>query len=158
MLLAGDLDAVVTAHPPDEFKQRTGRVVRMFSDYRSVEEAYYRDTGIFPIMHVVAIRSDVLTAHPWAAMNLLTAFREAKSRGLARAIDGNAPRYPIPWSFANAQRAEELFGRDFWPYGIEANRPTLDAFLGFCHEQGVCAKRLAPEDLFPAQVSAEFRI
>jgi 4,5-dihydroxyphthalate decarboxylase len=158
MLLAGDLDAVVTAHPPDEFKQRTGRVVRMFSDYRSVEEAYYRDTGIFPIMHVVAIRSDVLTAHPWAAMNLLTAFREAKSRGLARAIDGNAPRYPIPWSFANAQRAEELFGRDFWPYGIDANRPTLDAFLGFCHEQGVCAKRLAPEDLFPAQVSAEFRI
>lgn len=158
MLLAGELDAIVAAHPPDEFKQRTGRVVRMFSDYRSVEERYYEETGIFPIMHVIAMRSDTLAAHPWAAMNLLTAFAEAKRRSLVRAIDGNAPRYPIPWSFANAQRAEEIFGRDFWPYGIEANRRTLDGFLGFAHEQGVCERRLAPEDLFAEQVGAQFRI
>jgi 4,5-dihydroxyphthalate decarboxylase len=158
MLLAGELDAVIAAHPPDAFKQRTGEVVRMFSDYRSVEEAYYRDTGIFPIMHTVAIRREVLDAQPWAAMNLFTAFREAKRRSLIRAIDGNAPRFPIPWSFANAERAEQTFGRDFWPYGIEPNRPTLESFLSYAHEQGVCAEHLAPEDLFPPQVSAEFRI
>jgi 4,5-dihydroxyphthalate decarboxylase len=158
MLVAGELDAVLAAHPPDEFKQRTGRVVRMFSDYRAVEEQSYRDTSIFPIMHVVALRSEVLTAHPWIAMNLFTAFREAKRRSLVRAIDGNAPRYPIPWSFENAQRAEEIFGRDFWPYGLDANHATLDAFLGFCHEQGVCARRLTPAQLFPEQLSAEFRI
>jgi 4,5-dihydroxyphthalate decarboxylase len=158
MLVAGELDALIAAHPPTEFKQRTGRVVRLFTDYRAVEEQYFRDTGIFPIMHVVAMRSAVLDAYPWAAMNLYTAFREAKRRSLVRAIDGNAPRYPIPWSFANAQRAEEIIGRDFWPYGIEENRTTLDAFLGFAHEQGVCRERLAPEDLFPEQVGAEFRV
>ena len=75
-----------------------------------------------------------------------------------RAIDGNAPRFPIPWSFANAERAEQTFGRDFWPYGIEPNRATLESFLSYAHEQGVCAEHLAPEDLFPPQVSAEFRI
>ena len=79
-------------------------------------------------------------------------------RSLVRAIDGNAPYYPIPWSPANAQRAEEIFGRDFWPYGIEENRTTLDAFLAFAYEQGACATRLSPEDLFVRQVSEEFRI
>jgi 4,5-dihydroxyphthalate decarboxylase len=158
MLVAGDLDAVIAAHPPTEFKQRTGRVVRLFSDYRAVEEDYYAETGVFPIMHVVALRRDVLDDYPWAAMNLFTAFREAKRRSLARAIDGNAPRFPIPWSFQNAERAEATFGRDFWPYGIEPNRATLEAFLAFCHEQGVCATRLTPKGLFPDQVGAEFRI
>jgi 4,5-dihydroxyphthalate decarboxylase len=158
MLLAGDLDAVIAAHPPAEFKNGSGRVVRLFSDYRAVEEEYHRETGVFPIMHVVALRRDVYDAHPWTAMNLMTAFEEAKRRSLVRAIDGNAPRYPIPWSFANAQRAQELFGRDFWPYGIEPNRRTLDAFLQFAHEQGVCATRLQPDDLFPDEVKAEFRI
>jgi 4,5-dihydroxyphthalate decarboxylase len=158
MLLAGELDAVIAAHPPTEFEQGTGRVVRLFSNYRAVEEAYYRDTGIFPIMHVVALRADVLAEHPWVAMNLYTAFREAKRRSLERALDANAPKYPIPWSPYNAARAQEVFGTDFWPYGIEENRTTLDAFLGYAYEQGACARRLEPEALFAPQVSEEFRI
>lgn len=158
MLVEGELDAVIAAHPPVAFERRTGRVVRLFTDYRAVEEAYYRDTAIFPIMHVVAIRSDVLERHPWVAMNLYSAFREAKRRSLVRALDSNAPKYPIPWSPASAERAEETFGPDFWPYGIAENRATLDAFLQFAHEQGACAVRLAPEELFVAQVAEEFRI
>ena len=158
MLIAGELDAVIAAHPPTEFKRGSGTVVRLFSDHRAVEEDYYRATGIFPIMHVVALRRDVHDAHPWVARNLLTAFEEAKRRGLERALDANAPRYPVPWGPANAERAAELFGRDFWPYGIEPNRVTLDAFLGYAHEQGVCARRLAPEDLFVEQVREAFRI
>jgi 4,5-dihydroxyphthalate decarboxylase len=158
MLVAGELDAMIAAHPPDEFERGDGRVVRLFSDYRAVEEAYYRDTGVFPIMHVVAIRSDVLAEHPWVAMNLYTAFREAKRRSLERALDTNAPKYPIPWSPSNAERAQELFGADFWPYGIEENRTTLEAFLTYASEQGVCAQRLAPEELFTPQVSEEFRV
>jgi 4,5-dihydroxyphthalate decarboxylase len=158
MLLAGDLDAVVAAHPPSEFKHGSGRVVRLFSDYRTAEEDYFRATGIFPIMHVVALRREVHDAHPWVARNLLTAFEEAKRRGLERALDGNAPRYPVPWGFANAERAAELFGRDFWPYGLEPNRVTLDAFLQYAHEQGACATRLAPDDLFPESVTAQFKV
>jgi 4,5-dihydroxyphthalate decarboxylase len=158
LLLAGELDALIAAHPPRGFTDGSGSIVRLFTDYRAVEEAYFRKTGIFPIMHVVALRQAVLDEHPWVAMNLLTAFREAKRRSLVRATDSNAPRYPVPWSPENAQRAVELFGDDFWPYGIEENRVTLEAFLGFAHEQGVLARALAPEELFPPQVSAVFRV
>jgi 4,5-dihydroxyphthalate decarboxylase len=152
MLLDGEIAALICPHPPDEFERRSGRVVRLFSDYRSVEEAYFRETGIFPPMHVVAIRSDAVERHPWIAMNLLEAFTEAKRRGVARAIDPNTPRYPVPWSFANAQRAQELIGEDLWPYGLEPNRVALDAFLEMAHEQGVCKRRLQPEELFAPQV------
>jgi 4,5-dihydroxyphthalate decarboxylase len=158
LLLEGELDAVIAAHPPTEFKRRTGRIVRLFSNYRAVEERYYADTGIFPIMHVVALRADVLERFPWAAMSLMKAFEAAKQRSLRRAIDGNAPRYPVPWSFANAQHAEAVFGRDFWPYGIEENRTTLNTFLDYAHEQGACALRLDIEELFAPHVGASFRI
>ena len=158
LLLAGELDAVIAAHPPAEFERKSGRVVRLFSDYRAVEERYYIETGVFPIMHVVAFRADVLERYPWAAMSLVKAFEEAKRRSLARAVDDNAPKYPIPWSFANAQQAEAMFGRDFWPYGIEPNRTTLEAFLGYAYEQGVCARALVPEELFPAAVTETFKV
>jgi 4,5-dihydroxyphthalate decarboxylase len=158
MLRAGDLDAVIAAHPPTEFKRGGGAVVRLFDDSRAVEEEYYRATGIFPIMHVVALRREVLDAHPWVARNLLTGFEEATRRSLERALDRNAPRYPVPWGPANAERAAERFGNDFWPYGIEPNRVTLGAFLQYAHEQGACAERLAPDDLFPEQVKAQFRV
>jgi 4,5-dihydroxyphthalate decarboxylase len=152
LLLAGEIAALICPHPPDEFEARSGRVVRLFSDYRTVEEQYFRETGIFPPMHVVALRSDALERHPWIAMNLFEAFTEAKRRGVARAIDPNTPRYPVPWSFANAHRAEELMGEDLWPYGLEPNRVSLDAFLEMAYEQGVCKRRLAPEELFAPQV------
>jgi 4,5-dihydroxyphthalate decarboxylase len=152
LLLAGEIAALICPHPPHEFERRSGRVVRLFSDYRAVEEEYFRRTGIFPPMHLVAIRQDVVDRHPWAAMNLFEAFLAAKERGLARAIDPNTPRYPVPWSFANAQRAEELMGEDLWPYGLEPNRAALDAFLAMAHEQGACERLLAPEDLFAPSV------
>jgi len=152
LLLDGDIAALVCPHPPAEFEARSGRVVRLFSDYRAVEEEYFRATGIFPMMHLVALRADAVEAHPWIAMNLFEAFSEAKRRGLERAIDPNTPRYPVPWSFANAHRAEELMGEDFWPYGIEPNRVALDAFLAMADEQGATARRLEPEELFAPSV------
>jgi 4,5-dihydroxyphthalate decarboxylase len=156
MLVGGELDALIAAHPPAAFE--SGQAVRLFSDYRAAEEAYYRDTGIFPIMHVVVLRREIQEAHPWVAMNLLTAFREAKRRSTTRAGDMNASRYPVPWGQATAERAAKTFGGDMWPYGVDENRETLEAFLGFAHEQGVCARRLTVDDLFPEQVKTGFRI
>lgn len=158
MLLDGELDAIVSARPPLSFERRHPDVRRLIGDFVEVEEAYYRETGIFPIMHVVAIRRDAFDAHPWVATNLLRAFEEAKRRSLARALEATVPSFPIPWASAHALRARELFGEDFWPYGLEANRPTLEAFLSFAAEQGVCRRRVAPEELFPAQVLTEFKV
>jgi 4,5-dihydroxyphthalate decarboxylase len=158
MLVAGDIDAVIAAHPPADFMNESGRVVRLFTDYRTVEEEYFRSTGVFPIMHVMVLKADVHEAHPWVAMNLLTAFEEAKRRSLQRAIDPNTPRFPVPWSFANAEAAQATFGEDFWPYGIEENRTTLTSFLRFAHEQGVCDRLLEPEELFALQVRHVYRV
>jgi 4,5-dihydroxyphthalate decarboxylase len=158
MLVAGDLDAMIAAHPPADFSNGSGRIVRLFSDYRAVEEQYFRETGVFPIMHVIVLRTDVHEAHPWVAMNLMTAFEEAKRRSLERALDANTPRFPVPWGFAHAESVQATMGRDLWPYGIEPNRTTLTKFLEFAADQGVCARSLEPEELFAPQVQYVYRV
>ena len=87
LLAEGELDAVIAAHPPTDFERETGRVVRLFSNYREVEEDWYRRTGIFPIMHVLTLRAEIHQRHPWIAMNLLSAFEAAKRRSLDRMLD-----------------------------------------------------------------------
>jgi 4,5-dihydroxyphthalate decarboxylase len=158
MLLAGELDAVMSARAPAAFEAGDPRVKRLFEDFMPVELAYWRETGIFPIMHCIAIQTRVLQAHPWIAMNLLTAFEAAKRRSVARAFEVTASRFPIPWSHERASLAAPLFGREYWPYGIEANWVTLDAFLRYAHEQGVCHRLMAPEELFPPEVASAFKV
>jgi 4,5-dihydroxyphthalate decarboxylase len=158
LLIAGEIDALIAPHLPRGFEDSSGAIVRLFSDHRAVEEAYFAKRGVFPIMHVVALRADVHERHPWVAMNLLSAFEEAKRRSVARALDVNAPRLPVPWAAANALHAQELMGEDFWPYGIEPNRPTLEAFLHFAFEQGVCERELTVEELFVPEVQQAFRV
>jgi 4,5-dihydroxyphthalate decarboxylase len=113
---------------------------------------------VFPIMHVVVLRAEIHERDPWIAMNLLSAFEEAKRRSVERALDANAPAFPVPWAPANAARALELFGGDFWPYGLEANRRTLETFLEWAFEQGVCRTQLAAEELFAPQTLDRYRI
>jgi 4,5-dihydroxyphthalate decarboxylase len=158
MLLAGELDAVMTAHAPAAFEAGDIRVRRLFEDFMPVELAYWRATGIFPIMHCIAIQSRVHEAHPWVAMNLLTAFEAAKRRSVARVFEARASRFPIPWSSERASLVAPLFGGEYWPYGIEANRVTLEAFLAYAHEQGVCHRLLTPEELFPPEVASAFKV
>jgi 4,5-dihydroxyphthalate decarboxylase len=158
MLLEGDIDALIAAHPPTELGRGTGGIVRLFGDFQRVEEDYYRGTGVFPIMHLVAIRRDVYEESPWIAMELYKAFEEAKRRSLERMVDPNAPFTPVPWAYAHARRAQELMGEDLWPYGIEPNRRTLSTFLAYAHEQGVCERLLEPEELFVPEVTSSFRV
>jgi len=158
MLLAGEIDAVMSAHALRSFEARHPDIVRLFPDYRPVEEAYFRKTGIYPIMHVIALRAEVLERFPWVATNLLEAFEAAKLRSLARAREITASRFPVPWIADIADRAVALFAGDPMPYGIEANRTTLAAFLRFGHEQGTCHTLLKPEDLFPAEVQTTFKV
>jgi 4,5-dihydroxyphthalate decarboxylase len=152
MLLAGDLDAIITAHPPDP------AIAPLFPDATAREQEWYRRTGIYPIMHVVVLRADALAAHPWLAANLLTAFTEARDRSLARAVDLNASRFPVPWLRSHAAEMTTLFQGDPFPYGMEKNRKTLEAFLRLAHEQGITDRVVPLEDLFPPSVTASYRI
>jgi 4,5-dihydroxyphthalate decarboxylase len=158
MLVSGEVDAVLSAAPPRCFNEGHPNIRRLFENYREVELAYYRDTSIFPIMHVVTIRRELVDRHPWVAMNLLKAFDEARRRSIARALDITAPRFPIPWCYEHATQAQATFGADYWPYGIDANRPTLEAFLRYAFEQGVCHRLLEPEELFPKSVQSSFKV
>ncbi|HEX5863090.1 MAG TPA: 4,5-dihydroxyphthalate decarboxylase [Casimicrobiaceae bacterium] len=158
MLLAGDLDAVLSARPPAPIRAGDPRMRRLFVDPRAVELAYARKTGIFPIMHVVAMRREVYERDRWLAMNLFKAFEEAKARSLERVADRAVSFFPLPWAPDELRLARELLGDDPWPYGIEPNRTTLETFLRYAFEQGVCSRPLTLETLFPPEVQSTFRI
>jgi 4,5-dihydroxyphthalate decarboxylase len=158
MLLAGDLDAVFSAHPSASFERGDPGITRLFPDYEPVEREYVARTGIFPIMHVMVIRADVLERDPWVAQNLFTALVAAKDASLARLAEMTASRVPLPWLPGRLAEARALIGPDPWPYGVEANRVTLDAFARYAYEQGVAARRLEPEELFAPQVLGHYRV
>lgn len=153
MLLDGDLDGIISAREPHAFKARDPRIARMWPDYRSIEEEYFRQTGVFPIMHAVVVKNETLKRHPWVAMNLFRALEEAKNNSLRRLASIVNSRVAIPWSHVAYDNAEALLGKDLWPYGIEPNRRTLETFLQYCEEQGVTQRKIAVEELFPREVA-----
>jgi 4,5-dihydroxyphthalate decarboxylase len=156
MLLDGDLDAICVPHPPAGFVDRSGRIVQLFSDSAAVERRYFERTGIFPVMHLIVLRADVHERYPWAAVSLLKAFTAAKDNSLARLLDPTAPHFPLPWGPERARAAEAVFGPDLWPYGIEGNRATMEAFLQYAREQGLTRRLLEVDELFPASVREKY--
>ena len=158
MLQAGELDAVMTAHPPEPPDDSGPEIVRLVGNTQAVEEAYWRETGIFPIMHVIAIKREVYAEYPWVAMNLYKAFDEARRRSVRRAFDVMASRFPVPWMADYAARWRDLFGGEYFAYGLEPNRVTLAAFCRYADEQGVTHRKVTPEELFAPEVLRSFRI
>lgn len=159
MMLDGDLDAAFSARVPAEVLKGNPKLARLYPNFREEEARYCRETGIFPIMHSVAIKKSVVDANPWVPMNMYKAFDEAKRRSVARMMDVTASQIAIPWLFQDVEKLrKEIFGgHEYWPYGIEPNRVTLDAFLQYGYEQGVFHKRLKPEELFHESVQHFFK-
>jgi 4,5-dihydroxyphthalate decarboxylase len=150
MLGSGELDAVISA--------REVPGARLFQDYRAAEAEYWKKTRIFPIMHVLALRRDVYDRDRWVAMNLFKAFEEAKQRSLERVSEFGLSHLPMPWVPDHVRQWRSLAGDDFWPYGIEPNRPTLEAFLQYGYEQGVATRRLKVEELFAPETLERAKI
>jgi 4,5-dihydroxyphthalate decarboxylase len=153
MLLAGDIDAIISAREPKPFLEGDQRVRRLWPDYQAAEETYFRETGIFPIMHVIVMKRHVMERYPWAAANLLRAFETAKANSMRRLATVVNSAVPVPWMYAALSRAQCVLGEDPFAYGLEANRRTLEAFAGFCVEQGVTQRQLTMAELFPPEVS-----
>ena len=158
MLVAGEIDAALSAHAPACFEQRHPNIRRLFEDYLDIEQRYVKETGIFPIMHTVAIKREIVERNPWVAMNLFKAFEQAKQHSVERALNSTSSTLPIPWGYEIARRMQAIVGEDLMPYGIESNRKTLEVFLQYAHEQGVTHRKLSPEDLFPPQVQKSFKV
>jgi len=157
MLEAGEIDALFTPLMPEPFLRRSPRVRRLFRNYRTVEADYFRRTGIFPIMHTLVIQQEVYERHRWIAQSLFKAFDEAKRRCIEPIYDTGALLYTLPWVVEDFETARELMGEDFWPYGLEANRKTLETFVRYAYEQGIATRPLAIEELFAAETLDTFR-
>jgi 4,5-dihydroxyphthalate decarboxylase len=158
MLAAGDLDALHTPRVPSPFRDRDPRVRRLFDDVIGVEKEYYASTGIFPIMHVVAIRTEVYQRHRWIAQSLYKAFLAARDDAYARVYDSSALRFMEPWLIQHLEEARQLLGPDYWSYGVAANERVLDAFLGYHHDQGLSRRQCRPAELFAAETAEAFVI
>lgn len=158
MVADGEIDALISPRVPSTFRDGSGKVVRLFPDPWSVARDYFTRTGIFPIMHLVVVRSEILEANPWVAQTLTKAFIAAKRIADANLRETAALPISLPFLVEHAESTAALMGEDFWPYGVEPNRPTLEAFTRYAHEQGLIKERPRIEDLFPESTQRVSRL
>ena len=147
LLAERGIDALIGSRKPDMFGRHPD-VVRLFPNYRALERELYETAKIFPIMHLIAIRHELHERHRWLATSLYKAFVESKRRALARMRYAGSLSAMLPWLQSDIEEIDAVFGGDAWPYGVEANRPTLEALVQYMAEQHFIAKAIAIEDLF----------
>jgi 4,5-dihydroxyphthalate decarboxylase len=153
MLARGELDALVSPRPPSCFEAGHPEVRRLWPDHREEERRFYRDTRLFPIMHVVALRRSLADNHPWLARNVFHAFADAKRLAIRDLEQTNFLRVTLPWIDLDAVRG--LMGEDYWPYGVAANRAELASAIRWSVEEGLSPRPLDPDDLFHPDVREE---
>ena len=147
LLERGDIQAIIGSNLPRALNRQPD-VVRLFPDYRAREQDYFRRTRIFPIMHVIVIRSDLYERHPFVATSLYDAFCAAKDWAWQKMRFPGTLRYMLPWLPAEIEELDTLFGGDCWPYGVEPNRATLEALVTYMADQGLIAAPIPIEKLF----------
>jgi 4,5-dihydroxyphthalate decarboxylase len=147
MLAAGELDALLFPDLIKPLLARDPRVGRLFPNYKAEEMAFYKKTGIFPIMHVLGIRQHIVEKYPWVPVNMYRAFQDAKSIAMKRMVN---PRIvPLAWYREAWEEQEETLGTDPWEYGLtDRNRKNLETLIGFSHEQGLISRKIPLEELF----------
>jgi 4,5-dihydroxyphthalate decarboxylase len=153
LLAAGAIDGLITAASPSTLN--APHVGRLFPDYRAAEQAYFRKTGIFPIMHVIGIKTELLARDPSLALRVYRGFSAAKDIGIADLDgDGGAVKATVPWLGPELAATRAVLGEDFWPYGIDKNRQTLEAVTRWSFEQHLSPRKLVIEELFAPETLA----
>ena len=152
MLRDGELDALFTARAPSSFLNREPHIARLFPNTRAAEQAYYKKTKLFPIMHLIGIRKLLTEKYPWLATSVFKAFCEAKALAMINLRDVNALMVTLPWLEAETHETAAIMGEDFWKYGIAENLPEIEALTQYIHEQGLADRRVKVEELFHPSV------
>lgn len=148
MLEAGEIDALITARNPSVFLRGLPTVNRLFPDYKTVEQDYFRKTGLFPIMHVIGVRKTLVERCPWIAASVYKAFVQARDFAARDLAQRGQLRVTLPWVEADVDRVRAVMGDNYWPYGIKENRKSIEALLRYSWEQGLLARRLGVEEIF----------
>ncbi len=147
MLADGDIPAMISPTIPRPFVIGDKRVARLFPDYKQVEIEYYRETGIFPIMHVTTIRQEIVDKYPWVTTNLVKAFEASKQLAYQRVK--NPRMVPLAWVRTAVEEQQDILGPDPWQYGLtDANRKNLETIQRYVHQQGMVSKLRSLEELF----------
>jgi len=147
MIGTGELDALLSPVMPPAYGDT---VERLFENFKEVEQEYFRRTGVFPIMHLIAVRRDIIDDHPWVATSLWDAFVEAKEKAMDRVYDTGGLAATLPWLLDHVEETRDVLGEDYWPYGFqnEVNYETIDTLCRYSYEHGVSERRVQPEELF----------
>ncbi len=148
LLVEGEVDAVFSAKEPQAYIDGDPKIVRLFADYRRTEREYFKATGIFPIMHAIAIRKNVADENPELPRAVFEAYSQAKSLMYAEQRDVGWAMNSLPWFAQELEETRSLMGDNFWPYGIEPNRKALEALFQYSHEQGLSERRVTIDELF----------
>lgn len=148
LLIEGELDAIIGATLFPSLLNGPAHIRRLFGNYEDVEAAYFKKTGIFPIMHTVAMREELWKEFPWVAISLFKAFQKSKELAYQILNDTNAYKISIAWFRKPMREQKEILGDDPWPYGLEKNRRTVETLMSYQLEQGMINEKLPLEELF----------
>jgi len=148
MLEKGELDAVIGARAPSCFLRGAPNVARLWPDYPAVEEAYFKKTKLFPIMHAIGIRKSLVEKYPWVAVNVYKAFLKAKALCMHELGQIGHLATTLPWPVAAYDRARAAMGEDFWPYGAHENKHALETLARYSFAQGLSVRQVPLEEMF----------
>jgi 4,5-dihydroxyphthalate decarboxylase len=148
LLRAGELDALFTARAPSSYLAGEPHIARLFPDTRAAEKAYFKKTGLFPIMHLVGIRKSLVAQYPWLPVSVYKAFCEAKALAMTDLTDVNALMVTLPWLEAETKETMATMGADFWKYGVHENIREIEALSQYAYEQGLVDRKVKVDELF----------
>lgn len=148
LLERGELDGIVSPRIPSCQMRGAPDIGWLFADPTAAATEYYKQTKIFPIMHLLGIKKSLVEAHPWLPAAALKAFTKAKRIALAKLADTSATKVTLPFVEDQLIAACRLMGNDFWSYGLESNVHVLDTFLDHHRRQGLSSGHLQARDLF----------
>jgi 4,5-dihydroxyphthalate decarboxylase len=158
LLEKGEIDGFMAPRPPTFVERGHPHVGWLFPDPTAAAKDYYKRTGIFPIMHLIGVRKSIAEKHPWLPMAVLKAFEQSKAAALALLSDTSATKVTLPFVEERLKEARALMGRDFWSYGVEPNRNTLETFLRHHHAQGLSPRRLGVDEMFHPGTYESFKL
>jgi 4,5-dihydroxyphthalate decarboxylase len=157
LLAAGELDAIYSAAQPSCFGTAP-HVRHLFTDFVTAEQAYFRQTRIFPIMHTVVLRRELYERHPWLARSLYKAFTESLRIAQDDLRQRGALKVMLPWLQHHLTETIDLLGAGYWDYGLDPNRHVLAKFAEYSHDQGLAKNLWTPESIVLTQAADGFRL
>ena len=148
LLVSGEVDALFHAAEPQAFMEGNPLVERLFPDSKRTEQMYFKKTGIFPIMHTVAVRKSLLDENPWLAEAIFNAYSESKKQDYAFMRKIGWALDSLPWYAQALEETNKVMGKNYWPYGIESNRKALETLFRYSYEQGLAKELINIEEIF----------